>query len=40
MPRYMEATYPDAELEVAEIDPGVTATATEMLGLSAGRRGW
>ena len=38
MPRYMEATYPDAVLEVAEIDPGVTATATEMLGLSPATR--
>ena len=34
MPRYMETVYPDAELEVAEIDPGVTLTAVEMLGLS------
>ena len=34
MPRYMETVYPDAELEVAEIDPGVTLTAEEMLGLS------
>jgi spermidine synthase len=34
MPRYMETVYPDAELEVAEIDPGVTLTAKEMLGLS------
>jgi spermidine synthase len=33
MPRYMEAVYPDAVLEVAEIDPGVTLTAREMLGL-------
>jgi spermidine synthase len=33
LPRYMEALYPDATLEVAEIDPGVTATAIEMLGL-------
>ena len=38
MPRYMEATYPDAVLEVAEIDPGVTATATEMMGLSPATR--
>ena len=30
----MEATYPDAVLEVVEIDPGVTMTAGEMLGLS------
>jgi spermidine synthase len=34
LPRYMEATYPDAVLEVVEIDPGVTMTAGEMLGLS------
>ena len=34
MPRYMEKVYPDAVLEVAEIDPGVTFTASEMLGLS------
>ena len=26
-------TYPDAELEVAEIDPGVTQTAVELMGL-------
>ena len=34
LPRYMEATYPEASLEVAEIDPGVTRTAVERLGLS------
>jgi spermidine synthase len=33
LPRYMEVTYPDAELEVAEIDPGVTQTAVELMGL-------
>jgi spermidine synthase len=38
LPRYMEATYPDADLEVAEIDPGVTQTAGEMLGLAPGTR--
>ena len=38
LPRYMEATYPDAVLEVAEIDPGVTLTAGEMLGLSPATR--
>jgi spermidine synthase len=38
LPRYMEATYPDAVLEVAEIDPGVTLTAREMLGLSTTTR--
>ncbi len=32
-PRYMEAVYPDSELDVIEIDPGVTAIAYEMLGL-------
>ena len=34
----MEATYPDAVLEVVEIDPGVTLTAGEMLGLSVATR--
>jgi spermidine synthase len=34
LPRYMEAAYPDAVLEVAEIDPGVTRTAIELMGLS------
>jgi spermidine synthase len=38
MPRYMEAVYPDSVLEVAEIDPGVTLTAGEMLGLSPATR--
>ncbi len=38
LPRYMEATYPDAVLEVVEIDPGVTLTAGEMLGLSPSTR--
>jgi spermidine synthase len=32
-PRYMEAVYPDSELTVIEIDPGVTQVAYEMLGL-------
>jgi spermidine synthase len=32
-PRYMEAVYPDSELTVIEIDPGVTEIAYEMLGL-------
>jgi spermidine synthase len=35
-PRYMEALYPDSELDVIEIDPGVTAIAYEMLGLDRG----
>jgi spermidine synthase len=34
LPRYLEATYPGATLEVAEIDPGVTRTAIERMGLS------
>lgn len=38
LPRYMEVTYPAAVLEVAEIDPGVTLTAGEMLGLSPSTR--
>src|SRR5262249_53574838 len=38
MPRYMETVYPDAALEVAEIDPGVTRAAREMLGLSPSTR--
>jgi spermidine synthase len=33
-PRYMEAIYPDSELHVIEIDPGVTEIAHDMLGLS------
>ncbi len=38
MPRYMETVYLDATLEVAEIDPGVTQTASEFLGLSPATR--
>jgi spermidine synthase len=38
LPRYMEVAYPDAVLEVAEIDPGVTLTARELLGLSTTTR--
>jgi spermidine synthase len=30
----MEATYPESKLDVVEIDPGVTETAYEQLGLS------
>jgi spermidine synthase len=33
-PRFMEAVYPDSELDVIEIDPGVTAIAHELLGLA------
>jgi spermidine synthase len=33
-PRYMEALYPDGELQVVEIDPGVTQVAYDRLGLS------
>jgi spermidine synthase len=33
-PRYMEALYPEAELQVIEIDPGVTQVAQDKLGLS------
>jgi spermidine synthase len=32
-PRYMEVTYPNSHIEVAEIDPGVTRTAYEHLAL-------
>ena len=33
-PRYMEAVYPDSALDVIEIDPGVTETAYQLLGLN------
>lgn len=33
-PRYMEALYPDSDLHVIEIDPGVTEIAHQILGLS------
>ncbi len=33
-PRYMEAVYPGSALDVIEIDPGVTETAYQLLGLS------
>ena len=39
LPRYMEVTYPDATLEVAEIDPGVTQTAVELMGLQPAHAG-
>ncbi|MCL5960888.1 MAG: fused MFS/spermidine synthase [Chloroflexi bacterium] len=32
-PRYLEAVYPDVSIDVLEIDPGVTETAQEHLGL-------
>lgn len=34
-PRYMETLYPGSRLDVIEIDPGVTQTAFEKMGLSA-----
>jgi spermidine synthase len=37
-PRYMEAVYPDSELDVIEIDPGVTEVAHDMLGLRRNTR--
>jgi spermidine synthase len=37
-PRYMEAVYPDSEIEVVEIDPGVTQIAHAMLGLAQDTR--
>ncbi|GAB4516557.1 MAG: hypothetical protein Kow0047_28470 [Anaerolineae bacterium] len=33
-PRFLEAIYPESQLDVVEIDPEVTAIAREMLGLS------
>lgn len=33
LPRYIDAVYPSAESDVIEIDPGVTQTAYEQLGL-------
>jgi spermidine synthase len=33
-PRYMEAVYPDSDIHVVEIDPGVTQVAHDLLGLS------
>lgn len=33
-PRYVEALYPDSQIDVVEIDPGVTQVAYDMLGLS------
>lgn len=37
-PRYMEAIYPNSELDVIEIDPEVTRTAYELLGLDPDTR--
>jgi spermidine synthase len=37
-PRYMEAVYPGSQLDVVEIDPGVTRVAHDMLGLAADTR--
>jgi spermidine synthase len=37
-PRYMEAVYPDSELDVIEIDPGVTQIAYDSLGLDQDTR--
>jgi spermidine synthase len=34
-PRYMEAVYPGSDIDVIEIDPGVTQVAYDWLGLSA-----
>ncbi|HYU18084.1 MAG TPA: fused MFS/spermidine synthase [Chloroflexota bacterium] len=38
LPRYMEAMQPQATIEVAEIDPGVTQTDFEQMGLSPATR--
>jgi spermidine synthase len=35
-PRYMETVYPDSDVHVVEIDPGVTKVAHDLLGLSTG----
>ena len=37
-PKYMEATYPGSDLEVIEIDPGVTRIAYDLLGVPADSR--
>jgi spermidine synthase len=34
IPRYMETVYPDSDLQVIVIDPGVTEVAHDVLGLS------
>lgn len=37
-PRYMEALYPNSDLDVIEIDPGVTRVAHDLLGLKPDTR--
>jgi spermidine synthase len=37
-PRYMEAVYPGSDLDVIEIDPGVTEVAHQVLGLARDTR--
>ncbi|MFQ5854417.1 MAG: fused MFS/spermidine synthase [Anaerolineae bacterium] len=37
-PKYMEAVYPDSQLDVIEIDPGVTQVAYDLLGLNRDTR--
>lgn len=37
-PRYMEAIYPDSDIHVLEIDPGVTQVAHDLLGLDRDTR--
>jgi spermidine synthase/MFS family permease len=37
-PRYLEAKYPSSTIDVLEVDPGVTQTAYEQLGLRRGGR--
>jgi spermidine synthase len=37
-PRYMEVVYPSSEIDVIEIDPGVTRTAYQVLGLDPDTR--
>lgn len=37
-PRYMEALYPHSEIDVIEIDPGVTQVAYDLLGLDRDTR--
>lgn len=37
-PRYMEVLYPDSEIHVIEIDPGVTEMAHDMFGLDRNTR--
>ncbi len=38
LPRYLEATYPQSTLEVAEVDPEVTRVASDYLGLGPDTR--